>query len=155
MAYATLDNLRAQLPYRTIDADSKPTQAEAQTWLDDAENWVNQALKAGDLPAPYTAAAAVSILRQYVLLYAVGRVKIAYADAGGDYTNDDGRREVEEFNSKIKDILQQPETMGAMLGGGSSGSSGGRLRAYTTNNTDGKTISAGDFKPTFKRGDLL
>tara|TARA_Y100001938_G_scaffold126321_1_gene178151 strand:+ start:183 stop:650 length:468 start_codon:yes stop_codon:yes gene_type:complete len=149
MAYATLDNLRARQPHRTIDTNSKPTQSEVQTWLDEGEAILNAELKAGELLAPYTDAEAIKVLRVVVLNYAEGRLRQAYATSGGDHTNTDGLDQLDQFYKTIEDIRINPMRWGAVLGAGSAPDSARRIRSYTTDNTAGKSISGGDFDPVF------
>ncbi len=147
--YATLSDVQGRVPSRTLSATTKPDTSRVQAWLDEAERMLNQALLAAELPAPYTTAGATAILGVWVTDYAEGRVRIAFANAGGDGGNDDGERLIESFNDRLSDILTRPTFYGAWLAGGSSPAAANRVRAYVTDNTDGKSIAAGDFAPTF------
>ena len=155
MVYATLDNLRARQPHRTIDANSKPTATEVQTWLDEGEAILNAELKAGELPAPYSDAEAVKVLRVVVLNYSEGRLRQAYATSGGDYTNTDGLDQLEAFHKSIDDIRAHPVRWGSVLGAGSAPGSARRIRSYATDNAAGKTASGGDFDPVFEMTEVF
>lgn len=155
MAYAVLDNLRARLPYRTIDADSKPNVTEVQTWLDESEAILNAELKAGEMPAPYTTGDAVIVLRAIVLDYAEGRLRQSYATAGGDSMNTDGIDQLDRFYKTIEDIRAQPHRWGAVLGAGAAPAGTRRIRSYVTDNDASKSVSGGDFDPTFTRSETF
>lgn len=153
MPYADLDSLRGRAPHRTIDANSKPTSTEVQAWLDEGQAIIDSELKAGEMPAPYSDADAVKVLRSIVLDYAEGRLRQAYATAGGDHTNTDGLDQLDRFYKVIEDIRKNQARWGAILGAGAAPGSTRRIRSYQTDNNAGKSVSGGDFDPTFTRGE--
>ena len=151
MAYATVANLQARIPYREISVSSVPTTAQVQEWLDNADATIDGALQAGELPAPYTDATAVRIIKEWVLDYVEGRVRVALASASIDGLNTDGVRAIDRWEARLADIHRWPDRFGAMLGAGAAPAASITLRAYSTDNNDGLSIGAGDFDPTFTR----
>lgn len=152
-SYATVADVQARVPYRTIGASTQPSTSQVQAWLDEAEAVLNGALKASELPAPYTDADAKKILGMAVADYAEGRLRLAYASAGGAEENQDGQKRVDAFRAAVESIVDEPSRWGAMLGGGTAPASARRIRGHVLDNQDGKTIAAGDFAPTFTRGE--
>jgi hypothetical protein len=155
MPYADLDSLRGRQPHRTIDATSKPTATEVQAWLDEGQAILDSELKAGELPAPYSDADAVKVLRVIVLDYAEGRLRQAYATSGGDHTNTDGLDQLDAFHKRITDIREHPVRWGAVLGAGSAPGSARRIRSYATDNDAGKSVTGGDFDPVFEMTEVF
>lgn len=145
MSYAVFADIAARIPYRTIGASTKPSQSDVTTWLAEAEAMLNGALLGAGLPAPYSDASAVLILKSWVCDYAEGYVRKAYAAAGGDGSNDDGKDLLEKFAQRLTDIAMQPAVYDRMLTPGSSASSTTQVRA---SNMDGA------LEPTFTRGEI-
>lgn len=152
-AYVTTAQVGARLPYRTIDSASSPSASQVDEWIDEAEAILNGALSTIEVTAPITAAAGIKICRSWVLDYAVGHTRMAYAAAGGDSGNDSGVDEIERFNERIEDIFRNSSRYNAMLSGGAGSDSSRQIRAYTTDNADSKTVSGGDFDPNFTTGE--
>ena len=155
MPYADLDSLRGRSPHRTIDANSKPTATEVQAWLDEGQAILDSELKAGEMPAPYSDADAVKVLRTIVLNYAEGRLRQAYATAGGDHTNTDGLDQIDRFYASIDDIRKNPQRWGAVLGAGIAPDGTRRIRSYATDNNASKSVSGGDFDPVFEMSEVF
>lgn len=155
MAYATYSDVQARVPYRTIGAATKPTDTQVTAWITESEAMLNGVLAAADLPAPYSSTAAVNILKSWVCDRAEGLVRQAYASAGGDGTNEDGKDLVLKFDKLLEDILKRPAIYGAMLAGGDAPATSVKVRAYVTDNADGLSISNGDFAPTFTRDEVF
>ncbi|MEK0431095.1 MAG: hypothetical protein RL139_899 [Gemmatimonadota bacterium] len=159
--YATTSDVQARIPYRTISTTSKPTTAQVQDWLDSGQSMLDGALLAAELPAPYTSDHAKAILKMHLVSYVEGRVRQAYASAGGDGNNDDGRDLIEAFEGGpnrpglIEKIAANPVLYGSMLAAGSSPDSARRLSGHVLDNADGLTISEGDFAPTFTVSEKL
>ena len=153
--YAGTGDVLKRLPYRDIDANSKVSTTDIQTWLDEGEEELNARLQAAQLPAPYTAAAQKTILRRFLVDYVEGRVRAAYASAGGDGGNDDGQKLLDGWTEVLEDIVTNPTRGGEILGSGSAPSGSRRMRGYVLDNDDSKTIADGDFAPTFETGDDL
>jgi hypothetical protein len=153
--YASTSDVQARLPGRTLSVSSKPTLAQVSDWIDEAEALIDGAL-AGytSLTVPVTSPArALKILKSWALLYAEGHTRMAFASGGGDGTNDDGKDSVAQFEAKLEWIRQNPVAAESALTSGAAASSTRRLRGHVLDNADGKTVSNGDFAPTFTRDD--
>lgn len=154
--YIQVSEVNARNPARAVSASTSPTDTQAQAWIEEAEAFINGALLVGNLPAPYTVGTnAAKILGMIVGDYAEGRIRIAYAAAGGDGQNKDGEAQVEKFYETCKDIKRNPETWAAMLGAGSPPVAARRNRGHVTDNADGETVDNGDFDPIFDRSETL
>lgn len=153
--YATIESVRKRAPYRAIDSTSRPSADDVQGWLDESQAELDATLQAAELPAPYTASAAMSILGRWITDYAEGRLRMAYAASGGDGSNDDGKDLVTRFEERLDDIGKRPGRYAAMLGAGAAPDTARRVRGHVLDNADGKTIEAGDFAPTFTTEELF
>ena len=156
MSYASVSDVEARLPYRVDREDgftstTQPSLAQVQQWLDDAEAELNATLLAVGLPAPYSSAGAVATLRQAVTGCVEGRVRMAYASAGGDGNNDDGKDMIRTWQDTLLDIRNSAGWWSAKLGAAAPTSARSGLASYVTSNADGKSVSDGDFRPTFTR----
>jgi len=151
--YVSTAQVGARLPYRTIDGSSSPSSTQVGEWIDEAEAILHGALNAIEVSTPITGTDGTKIMRSWVLDYSVGRTREALAAAGGDHGNDAGREEIERFNTRIEDILDNSMRYSAMLQAGSGDASARQIRSYVLDNADSKTISDGDFSPTFERGE--
>lgn len=157
MPYADLDAVRARLPWRTINATSRPSQTTVQAWLDEAEAQINGALAAGGLPAPYADSSPAGLqLRIWVADYAEARVKNAYnADGERDFVTGEGDEQLAQFKERIDDMLARPAVYGAMLGTTPTAPEGTRrLRSHVLNSAIGR-IADGDFAPSIKRDEVF
>jgi len=151
--YVSTSQVGARLPYRTIDGSSSPSSTQVGEWIDEAEAILHGALNAIEVSTPITGTDGTKIMRSWVLDYSVGRTREALAAAGGDHGNDAGREEIERFNTQIEEILNNSMRYSAMLQAGSGDASARQIRSYVLDNADSKTISDGDFSPTFERGE--
>jgi len=151
--YVSTAQVGARLPYRTIDGSSSPSSTQVGEWIDEAEAILHGALNAIEVSTPITGTDGTKIMRSWVLDYSVGRTREALAAAGGDHGNDAGREEIERFNTQIEEILNNSMRYSAMLQAGSGDASARQIRSYVLDNADSKTISDGDFSPTFERGE--
>ena len=149
--YATNAAVALRLPGRTLSVSSTPSTTTVDAWIDEAEAELDGALAAAGFTVPVTAARGVSICKAKVVSYAVGRWK-AGVSAGTDLEDADETAEMKEFRDFIALIQEDPNRVAAMLNH-ASGSSGGPsvLRSYATDNSDGKSVGAGDFDPVFTR----
>lgn len=147
--YVSTAQVSARLPYRTIDGSSSPTSTQVSEWIDEAEALLHGALNAAEVSTPITGTDGIKIMRSWVLDYSVGRTRMAYASSGGDGGNDAGVDDVERFNERVTDILNNPMRYSSMLQAGSGGSSSRQIRGVQTDNADDLTVSDGDFSPTF------
>lgn len=117
---------------------------------------LNRTLKVAGLPAPYTDAGAVSILRDCLLDYPEGHIRMAAASADASDENRDGRELIQQFRDCLKDILENPEEWGAKLDeDGATPADLVKARSYQINNTDGLSVENGDFDPRFKIEELV
>jgi len=153
--YVSTAQVSARLPYRTIDGSSSPTSTQVSEWIDEAEALLHGALNAAEVTTPITGTDGVKIMRSWVLDYAVGRTRIAFASAGGDGGNDAGIEDVDRFNERVTDILNYPMRYSAMLNAGSGSSSSRQIRGVQTDNDDDLSVSNGDFAPTFSRDEVF
>jgi hypothetical protein len=148
--YANVGDVRGRIPYRTIDATSQPSEVQVEKWIDEAGARAEGTLLAAGISIP-TAAGPRLILKNYIVDYAEGRTRMAYAASGGDGGNDDGKDLVESFKEWILDIAEDSQRWAAIFGSGSVDSDALLLRSHVTNNPDGESISDGDFDPVFTR----
>ena len=151
MAYVTTANVQARLPGRTLSASSKPTLTQVGEWVEEGAALLDGALLAASLDAPYTAARALLILRSWSLLYSEGHTRMAFASAGGDGTNDDGKDMVEQFRDLLVWIRENGPTVGGMLASGDAPEASRRVRGYVIDNSDDVNITDGDFAPQFTK----
>jgi hypothetical protein len=150
-SYASTSDIAARLSGRTISTTSKPTTAQTSAWIDEAEAQIEGALASIGMTVPVASPArALVILRAWTLLYAEGHTRMAFASAGGDGTNDDGKDMLEQFYARLDFIRTNPTATESMLSDGSPGDSARRMRGYVTDNDDDKSIGNDDFLPTFE-----
>jgi hypothetical protein len=116
MSYASVDDIKARLPGRTIDTTSSPTSTAVTAWIAEAEALINNTLAGAGLPAPYTDASSILILKVWVCECVEGRTRMAHVS--GDGTNDDGKDLVAQFFARLKDISVNAPRYGGMLAGG-------------------------------------
>jgi len=146
--YATIANLQARLPGRTIGTSSKPTQSQCEAWIDEAEAFLAGSLAASGCTSTVTAGKpGVKLMASWTLDYAEGHTRIAFASGEGEGRNQDGKDLVEKFDKLLSDIAREPNRFEIMLQGGGSG--GVMVRGYVRDNNDDKNISDGDFDPYF------
>ncbi len=155
MAYATSSDVQARDPYRPISATTSPTTTQVTQWLTEADALLNGALQAGQISTPVTSANGLEILKSWACDYGEGHLRMAYAASGGDGSNTDGRDLLEKFYKILEDILDNPARYGAMLQGGTAGSSARRLRGHVLDNADNLTVEAGDFAPKVTKDEVF
>jgi len=148
--YATVDDVKARLPGRTLSSSTKPSTSDVQTWLDDGQAQVDSALGAAGLSVPMTDARAVAVAKTWIVNYAEGRWRASLAAIGGDATNRDGQDLIDAFYRMVGPtgtIAQQPEVFSNYLTG-TVAASNARLRSHVTSNRD--ELAAGTFDPIFR-----
>ena len=146
--YADNTDVQARIPYRTIGASSKPTATQVELYITFAEEALSGALLAGGCTLPTSS----DILGGWITDYAEGVTRQAYASAGGDGGNDDGKDLIEGFKALLEAIRLEPAYFCAMINGGSDAPDAALgVRAYVLDNDDDKTIEDGDFGPIFDR----
>jgi hypothetical protein len=118
MTYAVLSDVQARIPGRAISALTKPSTAQVEKWIAEAEAMLAGSLGAADIPLPEVDTTGASIMCAWECDYAEGHARMAYASAGGDGTNDDGKDLVESFKTLTVNIRRHPSDYGAMLASG-------------------------------------
>lgn len=145
MTWAVLADVQARLAGRTISATSKPTSTQVEAWIAEAEAMLTGSLGAAGLPLPAAGATGATIMRAWVCDYAEGRTRMAYASAGGDGSNDDGKDQVEGFRQLTVNIRRYPTDYGAMLAAGDAPDGASRCRGSNTDTT-ATTYTAPEFE---------
>lgn len=153
MTYAQVSDVQARNPYRVIDGSSKPTTTQVDTWILEAEALLHGALNAGQCVTPITGGDGIKLMRSWACDYAEGHVRQAYAAAGGDGNNDDGKDLLERFDARLQDILDNPARYSSMLNGGSAASGTSHFRSHITDDVDGRTRDDDGFQPAFTKAD--
>lgn len=152
--YSAVTDVLARAPARAPGASDEPSEAQIGLWLDEAEARLNATLARAGITL---AVSRYEVVRPYLADEGAGLVRQAYAANGGDGGNLDGDKLRARFDAFLQSILDDPEGWTRALSGdplpGSAAAS--RLRSYQTDNRDGLSVSAGDFKPAFTRGNKL
>ena len=151
--WAAYTDVAARIPYRTIGTSSKPTSTQVEAYITQAEHALEGALLAGGCTLPGGSDDGADVMAMWVLDYAEGMTRQAYAAAGGDGGNDDGQDLIDRFLGLLDKIRENPSWYDALLNGGDSGDSARRCLGYVLDNADEKTIADGDFDPTFTTGE--
>ena len=152
MAYATSSDVAARVG-RTLSATSAPTTTQVTEWITQAEAELNGALDAQGITNPITDSDGINFVKPYVCARAA-MFWLQNKDSVTDESNSQAQIEAfeREWRYLTEKIEKQPAVVAAMVGhalGTSAGSS--KIRAYQTDNSDGLTISDGDFDPVFTR----
>jgi len=148
--FAEISDVQARIPKRLIDANTDPNTTQVELFITGGESKLLGAIAAGQYTAPESGTPGFEILTSWATTYAEGHTRMAYASAGGDGDNDDGKDLVDWFdNTLIPDMLDDPSKYEAMLTGGAATQSS-RVRSYTEDNEDDKSKENGDFQPVFK-----
>lgn len=148
---SAIGTVSAKVPKRTIDGSSDPTSTEVLVWVDDVEAIADGYLAAAGISPPVTSTRGIKILRGLVATRVAGMVERAYSSIRneGDEVGADRKDEFDEFFDRVRaDPAWAKGVLGIDTGTTASG-----LRAYVTDNTDSKTVSAGDFDPEFGKDD--
>jgi hypothetical protein len=151
MSYSTVVDVRGRVPYRVIDAGSAPSQTQVETWITESEAMLDSTLASVGIPGPFGGASQIAILRAWSLDYPEGHVRMAYAAAGGDGRNDDGKDLLDRFYRRLDWIRENPAQADAMLNPPSSSDPATGPASYWT--AGGRTPA--DRVPEFSRGDTL
>jgi hypothetical protein len=118
MAYAVATDVQARIPGRIISTTSKPSTTQVEAWIAEADAMLSGSLAAGGIPLPEVATNGATIMRAWECDYAEGRARMAYASAGGDGANDDGKDMIESFKTLLTNIRRYPSDYGSMLSAG-------------------------------------
>lgn len=153
-SYVSVAQVEARIPYLTITGSTKPSDKHVGEWIEEAEALLNAALSGGaGITTPVTSTDAITLMRMWVLDYAVGHTLEARANTGADGSNDDGVSHLERFFAREADMHKDPGKYAQLLAGGTGPASSRRVRSHVTDNADGKSTGAGDFAPKFTRDD--
>lgn len=150
--YATLSDVKARVPYRTIDGSSDPSASQVTAWLDEADGRLNGVMAACGIstPIPATQTDGRNWLKSLATDYAEGHVRMAYAAAGGASTNRDGRDLLESFMAIEQWMLEHPaQTQGRIEGGNVDAGVRAVRGPPATGNAAGQSTS--DLTPDFSR----
>lgn len=150
--FTDLGLVQARNPYRAITASSAPSIGAVQTWIDGADAMVRGTLARAGITVPAMGSTGALILGELIADYAEGKVRMAYAAAGGDGRNDDGKDLIEGFQKTLREILADPAGWASALSPAASAPVS-LLRSHVHNNAEGKEPE--DYAPTFSRDDLL
>lgn len=154
--WAVVADVEARLQWLgAFSASTRPTSTQVGTWIDDAEALVRNELRAAGVGVTFSAGSdAARELKRVVLDYVEGYVRQARDATGLDEPNDDGLVQLDRFEKWIDDLRRNPDRVSAKLEGATS-SDAMQVRSYWTSGRDGKSIAAGDFEPTFKKGGVF
>ena len=120
--YASYADVQARIPGRSISATTKPSSTQVDAWVEEAEAMILGSLGAAGITAPASSLTNPGkIVRAWVCDYAEGMTRMAYASAGGDGANQDGKDLRESFRALTVNIRRSPQDYGAMLSAGSIG----------------------------------
>ena len=150
--YAQLGDVQARIPYRPLDGSSEPTAAQVTKWLETADGLINGVLAANGIttPVPATLADGRQWLNSLATDYAEGHVRMAFAAAGGDSANRDGRELLESFQAILDWMLEHPaQTQGRL----EAGDVDAGVRAVRGPPASGNAAnqSTSDLEPAFSR----
>lgn len=149
--YVTVSHLSARIPYRTISGATSPSTTQVDYWIEESEAILHGALAAAGYSGPFDGTDQINILRSWCLDYVEGRFRMAYAAAGGDGRNDDGKDLIKRFEDRLDWIRANPSATGAVLGAEEDSSTSADVpRSFWTSKAEGKGLT-----PTFKKGDVL
>lgn len=147
------NDIQPRLGGRLLTATSTVTTTQVNAWILEAEAELNQGLIALGLTAPVVSANAILILKNKVVARVVNLVVTAWTIGTTLEGSPVAEREGKEWDDFLTLMQEQPGKVATLMGqafGTTAGTSD--LRAYTTDNTDSKTIRGGDFDPVFTRG---
>lgn len=143
--YADITNVQARLPGRSITSTSKPSQAQIEAWIDEAEAYLGAAIEGGGGSLPDVGSRGATILRSLVCDYAEAHTRMAHAAAGGDGANDDGKDSLDKWYGKLAEIERGNSGWVASM----TSSSESKIRGSNTNTTADDYIA-----PEFERDEV-
>ena len=140
------------MAYFTLSTTSKPTTAQVQQWLNDAEDQITAALTSVGITAPGATAAGYSYLKRQAVDYAVAQTRQVRAAAnGGDPADDYAEQLLVQFDAFIRSVETQSEIWSGRLEGGAAGADSLLISGTATNDLDGRAVTHSSMKPTFTR----
>lgn len=121
--WSTVSQVVSRVTYGALGTSTTPNTTTVQGWLDEAEAETRGVLRANgigtDLGAATLGYSAGSdgaiILAKHVVDYVEGRVRAAWASSDGSGENEDGQRELEGYNARLKDMEDRPTVWAARL----------------------------------------
>lgn len=144
--YAVIGDVQARLAGRpTFGTGTKPTQAQVEAWIDEAEAYLTGAVTSAGISMPVLASNGGKILRSLACDYAEAHVRMAHAAAGGDGANDDGKDMLDKFFGKLEQIARDTVRWSSMLVGDASSS---KIRCPPTDDSSDDFVDA-----EFQRGE--
>ena len=150
MPYATTDNVESLFPGREITVSSPMvTTTDVSDWIAEAESELNRELAAAAFTVPVTDGDVTPFLRYLVVSKVAARVEIAFRSEGDYATQIDPERYAAVFDRFILQIRDEPSRIGALIKQPLTGAEQGVFRSHITDNSAGKSIANGDFKPRF------
>lgn len=155
MAYAAVGDVEARLSGRTFSATGDPTIAEVTAWITQAEARLNKELEAVGFTT-VTDADGILIVKDVVTSRVAARAIKAFA-AGTNFDTEKQEADLmKEWDDFLADIRSAPGRIGTLIGQAfGSAADRGNLRAYTRDNSKGKSVGNGDYDPVFSKDDDL
>ena len=158
MAYATYANVTARLGWTISSSGTKPTESQITDEIALIEDDLDGEPDAAGFTAPVTDADGITYLRQCVVAEACARA----LELRGTVTDEEQgslAEQIDRFRAKWTelvgrdgDIARRPSVVAVKIGqafGSTAGSA--QIRSYVTDNSDGLSISGGDFDPVITR----
>lgn len=154
--WGTVSGVEARLVLqKAFDTTTTPTRAQVENWIDAVEAKIRGLLRSRGFTVEYDPTSdGGRILQEMAELYALGWVKKTQASGDLSASADHGEFELTEFKEAFEEIKLNPTLFAEQLSASGDVSDAGQsVRAYVTDNNDGKSIAAGDFAPTIVRGE--
>lgn len=150
--YCVNTEIQARTGNRPLTSTSKPSTGDVDAWIDEAEAEILGALRAAGIETSYAAGTGgFRILRGWIGNYVAGLVRVAWAAAGGDGGNADGRELVTAWRTLLINIGSDTAHYSAMLGStGTADASALTISSHVTDRTLG--LTSADVAPTFLSG---
>jgi len=151
--YASVSDVQARLPSRTIGASTKPSTTQVGEFIDQGEALLTGALMGADVAVPITDTTGIEQMKSWATDFAEGLTREAYASAQGDDDVNAGADKIKAFRDLLDEIKNDGDRYYKMLWGGATSESTAKTRGYVLRNDDGKTVADDDFVPTFYKQD--
>lgn len=144
--YAKLVDVQARIPYRKIEETSSPSSVDAEAWVEEAETYLVAVMEAANMQAPAAGTAGATIVKSWVVDYVEGRLRSAWAAAGGQ-DSDVGDDLITKFNDRLDSIANSPGRWVAVFGTVSiTDESHTKLRSNTTDTSGSVTAYDSKYK---------
>lgn len=139
--WAVIGDVSARCSYAVFTAVSKPTIAQVEQWIDEAEGKTRGVLAAQGLPTAYTDDDAVNMLKTAAADYAEGHSRKVWEE------HERGDALIARFDKFIEDLRARTVQLGGELALGDVAEAAAGPRSYWTDNEDNLSIANGDFDP--------